>query len=379
MIKLEPLENAWNIHQQDSRLLSMVTDKDPGLRRVLDSIGDRCPVAETCRPFDEGTYHRMKGHVRSFIARTDSGVLVVKGTEPMSNDYLEILEDAERNRDFLFLSKVDWFLIVENEPFLGQALNLADNYARLSLEFTQKYVARFGKLPRIPFPVAVFKIPQAAAEAFGAKSAPYACDRPQLNARERLGRLIQRGLGVFIYYYPGQPIRAAHARGMFPGSHEAGAYDQSTTFDFKTAIDGWLDLIADMLILGYFPTYHIHQGNCLQPQNLVIDGGMCDIDSLHPMSKDRTDIEFMDALFYSLIQFCASVTSVVTDRVQHTQQLVWGMLWPELVERVHAKAKDGVADPRILDVLKPMSLDLLFDGRFTHALMKMRQSPIGVF
>jgi hypothetical protein len=380
MIKLEALEKTFNIQERDSRLLSMVVEKDPGLRRVLDSIGDQCPVADTCRPFDDGTYHRMKGHVRSFVARTDNGVLVIKGTEPMSKDYGEILVDAEKARDFLFLSKVDWFLIVENEPFLGQALNLAENYARISLEFTQKYVARFGKLPRVPFPVGVFKIPQAVAEDFGTKSAPYACDRPQLNARERLGRLIQRGLGVFVYYYPGQPIRAAHARGVFPGSHEAGSYQQSNGVDWKAAISGWLDLIAEMMIVGYFPTYHIHQGNCLQPQNLVIDGGMCDIDSLHPMSKDKTDLEFMDSLFYSLLQFCASVTSVLTNRVQHTQQLVWGMMWPELVQRVHALAKDGCADPRILDHLKPMSLDLLFSERWmNNAILNMRQTPIGVF
>jgi hypothetical protein len=165
---------------------------------------------------------------------------------------------------------------------------------------------------------------------------------------------------------------------MFPGSHEAGHYRQSNV-DFKAAISGWLDLISEMLVLGYFPTYHIHQGNCMQPQNLVIDGGMCDIDSLHPMSLDTTDRDFMDSLFYSLIQFCVSVTSVLTDRVQHTQQLVWGTLWPELVQRVQTKAKDGVADPRILEILQPMSLDLLFHERFQDALLHMRMTPIGVF
>ncbi len=379
MIRMERLENPWNIAERDNRLLAMVIEKDPGLRRVLDSIGDRCPIADTCRPFEDGIYHRLKGHGRSFAAHTDNGVLVFKGTEPLTKDYLEILEDAHKARDFLFLSKVDWFLLIENEPFLGQALNMADNYARVALEFTQKYVARFGKLPRMPFPIGVYKIPQSVADEFGAKSAPYACDRPQLNARERLGRLIQRGLGIFVYYYPGQPIRAAHATGTFPGSHVAGSFTKSANVDFKAAISGWLDLVSEMLVLGYFPTYHIHQGNMMQPQNLVIDGGICDIDSLHPMSKDTTDRDFMDSLFYSLVQLCVSVTSVLTDRTQHTQAIVWGALWPEIAQRVQAKAKDGVVDARILDVMKPMSLDMLFDARFADALQTMRQSPIGVF
>jgi hypothetical protein len=377
-IKYEQLETVWHINEHASQLLSLVVNSDPAVRPLAESMQQRCPVAETCRPFEEGAFHRMKGHARSFATRTDHGVVVFKGTEPMSKDYLEILEEAEQTRSFAFLSKVDWYVLIENEPFLGQALNLALNYAVISLEFTTKYYERFGKLPRIPFPISVHKLPQPVADEFGAKCAPYVSDRPQISARDRLGRLIQRGLGVFVYYYPGSPVRAAHARGMFPGSHEPGWFQSSQDVDFKTAIDGWLELTAEMLVLNYFPTAHIHQGNCMQSQNLVVDGGMCDIDSLHPMSKAKTDREFLDALFYSLFQLTQSITSVLTDHAVHTPQLVWGMVWGELIERVRRKAKPGETDPRLLDMLKPVDLAYLFDARMMDAMLTMRTTPVGV-
>ncbi len=378
MIKYQDLQTAWHVRDADSGLLSMLVGKDPGVDKLLAEFQQRCPVAESCRPFEDGAFHRMKGHVRSFAARTSGGgVVVVKGTEPMSKDYLEICDDAMRARPFCMMSKVDWFLLIENEPFLGQSLSLALNYAKLSLEFTAKYVARFGILPKIPFPIAVFKIPEPAAEEFKAKTRPYASDRPQVSSRVRLDELIAKGLGVFVYYYPGTPLRAAHARGMFPGSHEAGSFQDVKQVDFRSAIDGWLELTAEMLVLGYLPTAHIHQGNCMQAQNLCIDGGMCDIDSIEPMSNVVGDKLFLDALFYSLFVLAGSISSVVSNKAHHVDQVVWAMVWSELSARVKRKA-NGDTDPRLLDMLRPMNLDLLFDPRMMHGLQEMRTTPVGI-
>lgn len=379
MIKHHALETTWHVKDHGSELLALVTRRDPGVAQLVDELPRSCPVAESCQPFDDGTFHRLKGHVRSFAARTSGGgVVVYKGTEPLTRDYVEVCEDARRARAFCMLSKIDWFLLIENEPFLGQSLPIALHYAKLSLEFTAKYVARTGQLPRMPFPLAVLRLPQQVAEQFAENCRPFISDRPQLSARERLADLIPKGLGVFVYYYPGTPLRAAHARGMFPGSHEAGAFQSAAAIDFKSAIDGWLDLVAEMLVLGYFPTANIHQGNCMQAQNLVIDGGMCDIDSLEAMSNLTTDRDFHDALFYSLLQLTASICSVLTDKTAHVGQIVFATVWSELVTRVQSKSERGLADRRILDALRPMSLEYLFHPRMMDALREMRTNPVGM-
>jgi hypothetical protein len=286
-----------------------------------------------------------------------------------------VFEQAFAARTNMYLSKIDWFLLIENEPFLGQAYGLAHNYATLAHEFIAKYAARFDKLPRVPFPIAVYRLPEADALAYAKNCEPFLSDRPQFSARERLDDLVRKGLGVFVYYYPGTPLRAAHARGLYPGSHDPGAL-ADTKVDFRPAIDKWLDLVAEMLVVGYVPTGSIHQGNCMQAQNLCVDGGACDIDSLEPMSRIKTDRDFLDALFYSLIMLTWSISFLLTDKRHHVDQIVFAMVWTEVCERVARKSEGGPVDPR-LALLKQMKLDVLMDPVYLKFIEQMRPHPIG--
>jgi len=376
MITNRPLEMTWDIRQRDPALLARLTRNDPGVQQVLDGLSAGCPIASTCRPFETPTYVRMKGHVRSFAAPTSGGgVVVFKGTEPLSNDYLDVFEQAYAARTNMYLSRIEWFLLIENEPFLGQAYGLAHHYATLAHEFIRDYAARFDTLPRVPFPLAVYRLPDADALAYAKNCQPYLSDRPQFSARERLDDLVKKGLGVFVYYYPGTPLRAAHARGVYPGSHEPGALKEGKV-DFRAAIDKWLDLVAEMLVVGYVPTGSIHQGNCMQVQNLCVDGGACDIDSLEPMSRIKTDRDFLDALFYSLFMLTWSISFVLTNKRHHVDQVVFAMVWSELCERVARKSKGGPVDPR-LALLKPLTLDVLLEPVYLKFLEDMRPHPIG--
>src|SRR5262249_2824080 len=167
----------------------------------------------------------------------------------------------------------------------------------------------------------------------------------------------------YVYYYPGLPIRAAHVRNDFPGCAEwmasgasgLGPAARDTPFDRRAAVCGWLDLTAKMLVLGYLPTTRVHTGNCMHEHNLVIGGGVCDIDSIERMRDVREPKDFAGGLLCSLMQLSGSVGAVLLAGVGDAftvDQLAWGAVWSEIRQRVRREPRYAHCDPRLRDAVE---------------------------
>lgn len=271
------------------------------LLRTVRNITARCPYSKTCQPFNGKSYFRPIGHARSFCYRLTSGCLVFKGAEPLASDYKRAFKIAWAQRSPLHFSAIDHFLIVEEEVYLALTVPSALACARKTLAFVTSFVKCHHRIPALPLPLMVLKIPDNKSRTFLSALLPYCSGRGHISGENRLEHISQHGLAVYVYYYPSTPLRAGHQVGKFPGSFGiySGRNISPKGFDSDIAIKQWIRLIADILIAGWFPATKFGVGNCLQIQNLAINGGFCDIDSIFPM----TDVSNLDD-FYGHFIFC---------------------------------------------------------------------------
>jgi hypothetical protein len=328
--------------------MTLLLEREPTLATILDEIVRECPVAETARVFEGGHFERPRGHARSFLLRLRDGVLVFKGAEPLSLDYREIIEEAWQKREPGRYSAMDHFAIAEDEVYLGLTRRLAIGGAQRTWSWVSAHADIFHELPRTPFPLLVLEIPDGVTREFGEVLLPRLSDRLQVSARQRVERLLREGLGVYVYYYPGMPVRLAHALGSFPGSFGVGTQDGARLgFDIDAAVVSWTDLFARMLVVGFVPTTPVHTGNCLQSQNVAIDGGFCDVDSLEPIASLPHIRDLAGALSISLVELVQTVRSATSLPYEMTA----AYLWQEIVRQTRQKARDVPCDPRIAQLV----------------------------
>ena len=324
--------------------MSFLFQREPAIATILDEVVRGCPVAETVRAFEGQHFARPLGHARSFLLHLRNGVLVFKGTEPFGSDYREVLQEAWQKREPERHSAMDHFAILEDEVYLALTRHLAVGGAQRTWDWVGAHANLFRELPRTPFPLLVLEVPAGVTQKFGKSLLPLLSDRLQFSARNRVADLLRGGLGVYVYYYPGMPIRLAHALGSFPGSFGVGVSDTPRlAFDIDAAVVSWAELFARMLVAGFVPTTPIHTGNCFQSQNVVIDGGICDVDSLEPIGSLPHARDFAGALSCSL----AELTQTVSAATSLPSHIAAAYLWAEIVHRTHELAQRGSCDPRV--------------------------------
>ncbi len=370
-ISLSPLPVSWDVRTQARGVFRALRDQDSTISDLLTAIECGCPVARSSQPFTDDPYHRPIGHARSFYLQTEEGgVLGFKGTEPLSDDRASTLRTAWDLRTGYAYSPLEHFLLVENEPYLGMTAPAALYCATISAEWTSAYLERFGELPRTPIPLLTLSIPAALTLSFVAATRPLLTNRGQLSALDRFDDLVARDLGVYVYYYPTLPVRAAHIAGSFPGASGINfdAEMEGATFDLDQALEGWLELFAEMLVLGYLPTTPVHAGNCVQAHNLVVDGGFCDLDSLQKMTDIAHEKDFFGALVYSMNTLTSAVGSLLDGAAgeRAAQGLIYAGLWQEVRRRTLTVSEGTSLDPRLSAIVSTdgvAALQMAFGGR----------------
>lgn len=336
-VEVRALEPLWKVEEHYPSLL--VTLGEPSVEQELTLLEEGVPTSSTCEAFREGAFFRPVGHTRSFCKRVNSGVLVFKGTEPFAHDYEDSMLRAWNERPYGLFSILEHFVFREHEVYMGQTRDAALACAEVSADFVFNFERAMSKLPRTPFPLRVFEVPPEVTERFLDASDRYLTNRPQLSAREKTRRYAANGLAVYVYYYPSVPIRVAHHRRQFPGAwgmwdEQAMHQKSNVTFDVDSAIRSWVTLCAEMLVAGYLPTTPVHTGHCFLEQNLVVDGGVCDIDSVEPMKRVDGERDFLDALLFSVSGLIDSIVGLigVEDLRQVVQLTVWNSLLSELAQ-----------------------------------------------
>lgn len=228
-------------------------------------------------------YHRPKGHWRCLYQWDSWGCLAVKGGESHSPHFDSMLEIMERQRlTFRYgfdeqpqnarLSVLERFLFVENKFPGAVRLQEALDEARVAADFQLAYWRRYGELARAPLPLVVHQIPQELERSL----LELLCRRLPARHHGRVQALLP--LGVLVYWYPTLPERVSHVR-LPEGEHWQFLRQ---LLDPRQVVESWIELLTRCLLLGWVPCdpRSSLQGMCLEAQNLTLDGGMVDLDSL---------------------------------------------------------------------------------------------------
>src|SRR5262249_42884835 len=121
----------------------------------------------------------------------------------------------------------------------------------------------------------------------------------------------------------------------------------------------WIDLLADMMFLGYFPFDIYCMGHCLQAHNLCIDGGCADTDSLVAMSAIGEDRYFTELFLNGSLALAQSISRYLrgTWGENRAHQVIVSLVWAELHHRLHERlARGETCDPRLERMVKSTGL-----------------------
>ncbi|WP_119343214.1 hypothetical protein [Facilibium subflavum] len=311
------LTKCWDLRNHDISQYKNLLSINPEIEKTLKDIENDFIVANTCRSFSEKNFFRLEGHARSFCIRVAEGVLVIKGTEPFSEDYSWLYKKEITYPMGVVPSKIDGFPMFGHEIYLALTLQAAINCASKSYNFTNNYYTNIGHFPKVALPISVYKIPESISRKFISNISPFLSNRSQFSVLDYTKKLASDGLAIYIYYYHGNPLRAAHAINKYPlAIADVGDvlwkkqnYDLSKK-SFKKSLYSWVELVVNMIGLGYVPTTWLHSGNCMQLQNLVLDGGLHSIESIELINNLKSNADLLRAIMISIMTLSKSFSDL---------------------------------------------------------------------
>jgi hypothetical protein len=313
---------------------------EPWVGSAAASFATKLPIPPSCNAFRSDGYFRLERHRRSICFAPQTGepirsVFCIKGMEPLAPDFTRALDrwSARRSVD-RSLSSLDHFVLIEDK--LPGCLLLSEAQAEASIAATvHRRLADDGDpLARLPLPVVCVRLPQATAES----AAREISRRAARSLRHKIEMLAAGGLGAYVYWYPSIPLRAYVA----PPTRRLAV----------TMCEGWIDLAARLLRVGFLPTtaHSQQRGSCCDSNNAVIDGGFADIGSVMPVAELSTAADVFVALQMT-IWFLAHTIGHVLGKKEYRigpVDYVANMVLHLVRERLTcARGKD--ADPRITE------------------------------
>lgn len=377
-------ETLWDVASDAPELLAAL-EANAGARAARERLGAALPVAPSAAAFDDGGFTRPEGHRRAFYATTaEGGVAAIKGTEVGCSDVSKVLDWLARNR---FLSSahslLEWYPLREQKIPMALLRDEALEEARVAAAVQKAYFAHFGELAKIPLPLRVVAWSGADVDRFTSALTPLLSPR----ARECVARLAQGGLAAYAYYYPSLPTRVLHLVRTEGAPADAAwpAYRkrlQSRLGDPLGPVSSWIRTAARIMKLGWLPCDSSTDavGNCLRPQNAVLDGGFVDVDSLMPLSEFRDDRHVGQAFLLSLCELSLTVATFATGGANHrpgrgvlsvlegdfypvnlVQPLVHSFVWRAVEQELSLEGNGLSCDPRFRAILRAASNDLM-DG-----------------
>lgn len=381
-IAIKAADITWDLAEDpgaNRALLDEVT-ATPERRAVLAMLRDEVPVARTCKAFIAEPYCRPTIHRRTiYLQLEDGGVFAIKGTEPHAEDLREEVLHIESMRAPFFSSMLNDFALSEHKVPMAMTEAEAMAEVQTTVAFQRAYHQRFGRLARVPVHVLVYRWgPEVEARLLDAVLPPLCA-----TARRGTQRLVKEGLGALVYYYPSLPLRASQealnkvallsqtsglALPFGTGIHDRAGASFATRFEALQErgtpweiVQAWVSLLADMMVIGYFPLHTYFMGHCLQAQNLCIDGGLADTDSLQPMAG-LDDHQFYELFVQSVGELMKGVTIYITGTFvgRYTDQMIGATLWLALHDQLRARLRDQApADPRLATLMQASPLEQL--------------------
>jgi hypothetical protein len=371
-VRFEPSHTVWDLttFPGGGAVYDHLIEHEPAVSAALRQLREEVPIARTCASFVAEPYSRPFEHRRCYyFSLASGGTLGFKGTEPLADDFAEEVRHVESLRVPFTRSALNHFVATEHKVPLGVSAHEALTQAQMTAQFQVDHLGRYGRLGRVPVPLLVVVWPEhfraGLVEALKPFLAPTSFDN--------LLRVLEPGLAALVYYYPSLPLRALSAgpdavadltgTELYPeraGASFAERLDKlRERVEPAETVHQWIDLLADMLLLGYFPFDTYCMGHCLQVHNLCIDGGCADTDSLIAMSAIAHDQYFNELFLNGSLALALSISRYLrgTWAESHANYVIVSSVWEELHRRLRERlARGECCDPRLERVVNSRGL-----------------------
>jgi hypothetical protein len=363
----------WDGFERAPQLLRQLAETEPAIDQIAARLRHELPVQRIWGFGTSGAYIRPDRHVRAIYlqlsqipgATTAGGCLAIKGSEAASDNFPAMVERLRGLwnlcsatvgspaksvfMDGSMLSALERFPVIEGKPPGVHPAWDAVEEAEWAMEFQAAHLARYRTLARAPVPLFVYRWPDAVGERVLQHLAPELSPKTARIVESE----VRAGLGTYIYYYPSLPLRVLHMQ--VPDVVSGATYQERMDALRKItnpekAIEGWLEITARMLSLGYVATdpANLSRGYCLHAQNLVIDGGFVDVNSLRAMTTFKSDGELQFAVMRTiqvLAQEAVTYFLVGSDArmagfLQWTPD-VFAHVWSDMRRRLQAELDAG--------------------------------------
>ena len=344
--------------RRDHPLLAAAAARlSPELGKAIDSLRNSCPLPVISIPHISRPFYRLPLHTRSFCYTLipgrrplyESEVLVFKGMEPAALDFeqrIVWLKTAASSGDL-----AEDFSLLEGKIPGAVSVSEALSEARIAAQVQQRHLRYYNTLARIPLPLLVGKHEDSVVE----NADRILRRRLSGTAYKKVQKLLDGGLGYFVYFYPQAPIRAEF---ISPAKNRRFVKSRFGSVPSSQAtIQRWITLFARLIRLGFLPASprSLKTGCCVSSQNANLDGGVCDVDSIFPLTA-RTSASFIrKSLLLSARELEQSARCI---RARGS-----GMS-PEILERIRESllSADHPCDLRIDRRVLTMMDSLLQDG-----------------
>jgi hypothetical protein len=391
-ILLTKPEITWQLADTAPELLAELAKSEPVVPELCRRLASAVPVQRVWGFGEVGAFTRPDRHVRALYidlprvtSKTRGGAVAIKGGEAlctnfdamvrrlagMWNVYAWSLGGASRNlfRDPGLISALERFPVIEGKPPGVHPHWDADEEAQCALELQRAYFARYGELARAPVPLLVGRWPASVGDAVIAMLEPHLSPKAVRTVKTE----ISAGLGVFIYFYPSVPLRVMHIQApdaTNPATLEKRMQVLRSQCQPEVTIERWTEAVSRLLILGYVATdpANLNRGYCVQPQNLCVDGGFVDVNSIRQIQSFKAQGEFKYALTRTVQVLSASISWFLTGTqsgvdayLQHLPD-VYYFVWDALRTKIRTAASAGESlHPWLVDAVASEGLmqDLL--------------------
>lgn len=375
----ERLEQLWDANAMAPGLTAEYCAARPGLADAVSVLDDGVPVQRVWSFARSGPFVRPDRHVRAYYLDLASaglpsgGVLAFKGTEVAAenlellvrrleshwNVYSSSLGGYSRNRyipDFALLNSLERFPVAEGKAPIAVVVSEALEEAQAALALQTAHRARYGTFAHAPYPIGVFRWPDTLIERYRTILARHLSEK----AMRIVSAQVAEGFGVYVYHYPVVPHRVSHMD--VPDVGPTVSYDQRLErlthhADPARVVDGWLDFTAKLLCLGFIATDPASacRGYCVEPQNLVLDGGIVDMGSLRRLESmgnsvqarfaiDKTVRTLARSILYFLVG-SEGATELFGDRTPDPFRHVWN----DVARRIRKESSNGLALPAAVE------------------------------
>lgn len=365
-ITFEKAELAWSLQKECPELWAQLQKVDPA---AVDMYG-RCelqthaPIANELAPFDEKGSVRPRGSKRAFYLRAKSGsVMTVKGSEIRSTQMTAELQSTR-----LLRKSVRPWTTVENFLFREQKLPYAVSFgeaieeAQISMNYQLAHFQAFKELAMTPVPLAVYKWSEKVTKQYYETILPFLSDRAKTLSDMILK---ERGLATYIYYYPHAPFRISF---LTPDSSKdykerqekmANVANVEHRCNPVSAVENYLELATRMLMLRYSPlTFDSYGcGQCISAQNVTVQGGVVDMDSMIPFKDIKSDREFYELFACTLVVLTCTVRAFLVSPLPYIKfeyedpstlsTLISSFVWEKLRQNYQKLNKHVQVDPRL--------------------------------